>query len=199
MKTQKTNSMKKMAVLIVVGLTLNFTACSNKQSESKSDESKISTEGTEASKKIDLHTAALMGNVEAIKQHIDAGTDLNTKDPKSGSTALITAAVFGKLDVAKALIEAGADINIKNNDGATALHSAAFFCHPHIVKVLLANGADKTTKNNFGSTAFESVAGSFNDLKPIYTQLGKQLAPLGLQLDLNHVEATRPVIAEMLQ
>ena len=76
---------------------------------------------------VSIHTAALQGNVEAIRQHIKAGTDLNEKDAW-GSTPLIIAATFGKTEVAKALIGAGADMNATNNDGATALHAAAFLC-----------------------------------------------------------------------
>jgi ankyrin repeat protein len=83
--------------------------------------------------------AALQGNIEAIRQHIEAGSDLNDKDVY-GSSPLIIAATFGKTEVARALIEAGADMNITNNDGATALHAAAFLCRTEIVKALLDNG-----------------------------------------------------------
>lgn len=146
----------------------------------------------------DLFTAALFGDLKNIEQHIAAGTDLNTKD-SYGSTPLIIAATFGKSKVAKTLIEAGANVNLKNNDGATALHSAAFLCHVDIVKALLDNGADKTVKNNFGSTALESVSGPFEEVKPIYDQFGRDLGPLGLKLDYDHITSTRPVIAEILK
>ncbi|KPJ90001.1 MAG: hypothetical protein AMS18_11840 [Gemmatimonas sp. SG8_17] len=89
---------------------------------------------------VNIHMAALQGDVAAIRLHIEAGSDLNEKDPY-GSTPLIIAATFGKTDVAKALIEAGADLNITNNDGGTALHAAAFLCRPEIVISLLEHGA----------------------------------------------------------
>ena len=116
-----------------------------------------------------------------------------------GSTALITAAVFGKTEVAKALIEAGADVNSRNNDGSTSLYCAAFFCRTEIVEALLDKGADKSIRNNFGSTALESVAGPFSDVKGIYDLFSKDLGPLGLKLDYEQIEETRPVIAEMLR
>lgn len=117
----------------------------------------------------------------------------------SGSTPLISAATFGKTAIVKALIDAKADLSIKNNDGATALHTAAFFCRVEIVQLLLDAKADKTIKNNFGVTARESVMGSFAEMKPFYEMLQQQLSPLGLQLDLDKIEKTRPVIAMMLQ
>jgi len=91
-----------------------------------------SDKGTQASStvdqpKIDIQTAILSDNLDVVKQHIEAGTDLNKKEQMSGSTPLILAATFGKTAIAKALIDAKADLSIKNNEGATALHVAAFF------------------------------------------------------------------------
>lgn len=149
--------------------------------------------------KIDIQTAVLSDNLDIVKQHIEAGTDINKKEQMSGSTPLISAATFGKTAIAKALIDANADLSITNNEGATALHTAAFFCRIEIVQLLIDAKADKTAKNNFGATPRESVMGSFADMKPVYEMLQQQLSPLGLQLDLNEIEKTRPVIAMMLQ
>ena len=84
---------------------------------------------------MDIHAATLLGDLEAIEQHIQAGSDLNEKEPAVGSTPLISAAVFGKTEIARALIEAGADVNLKNNEGSTALHTAAFLCRLEIVEI----------------------------------------------------------------
>ena len=148
---------------------------------------------------IDIHTAVVSGNVEAVKQHIDAGSDLNQKDPFGGSSPLISAAVFDQPEAAKLLLDAGVDINFQNNDGSTALHTAAFFCRPEIVKMLLEKNADKTIKNKWGATAFENVAGSFGDVKPVYDKMGNALGPMGLKLDYTYIEKTRPEIASMLK
>ncbi|MFK8162179.1 MAG: ankyrin repeat domain-containing protein [Lewinella sp.] len=149
--------------------------------------------------KIDIQAAIMSDRIDIVKQHIEAGTDLNQQEQMSGSTPLITATTFGKTAIASALIEANADLSIKNNDGATALHTAAFFCRIEIVQMLLDAKADKTIKNNFGATPRESVMGSFAEIKPFYEMLQQQLSPLGLQLDLNEIETTRPVVAMMLQ
>ena len=148
---------------------------------------------------VDIHTAVVKGDINAIKQHIAAKSDLNIKEPMGGSTPLISAAVFGKTEIAKLLIDAGALLNAQNNEGSTALITAAFFCRPEIVKMLLAKNADKTIKNKYGSTAYETVKSSFEEAKPIYDMLGSALAPLGLKFDYDYVKKTRPVIASMLK
>jgi len=148
---------------------------------------------------ISIHLAALQGDTVAIRQHIEAGTEVDKKEPSAGSTPLITASLFGKTEVVRMLIDAGADVNYQNNDGSTALHTAAFFCHPGIVFLLLENGADKNLRNNSGSTAQESVIVPFEAVKGIYDYFGNTFGPLGLELDYERINDTRPKIAEILQ
>jgi hypothetical protein len=148
---------------------------------------------------VDLHTAAAIGDIQAVQYHIDAGTDLNTREPGRGSTPLITATAFGRTAVAVALIEAGADVNIRNDEGSTALMTAAFFCHTEVVEALLDNGADKNIRNGAGRTALESVSLPFEEVKPIYDGLGAALGPVGLELDYERIVSTRPRIAEILR
>ena len=193
MKTLNTNSARLSQLLLV--LALFCTACNTK----KNPETKSGNTTTVETPKVDIHTAVITENADALKQHIAAGSNLNEKDPFGGSSPLITAAVFGKTEMAKILIDAGADINFQNNDGSTALHTAAFFCRPEIVKMLLEKGADKTIVNKFGATAYASVATPFNDVKSAYDMMGKVLGPMGLKLDYAYIEKTRPVIADMLK
>ena len=148
---------------------------------------------------VGLHEAVISGNLQAIKEHIDAGSNLDEKDQMGGSSPLITAAVFGKTEISLELIEAGADINFKNNEGSTPLHTAAFFCRTEIVEALLAKGANKAIMNNAGSTALKSVIGPFESVKPIYDYFGNAFGSIGLVLDYEQLKATRPVIAKMLQ
>jgi len=148
---------------------------------------------------ISIHMAALQGDLDAIHQHIAAGTDLNKTEPSAGSTPIITASLFGKTDVVKVLIEGGADVNFRNKEGSTALHTAAFFCRPLIVRELLDHGADMSIRNNAGSTAIESVMVPFEAVKGYYDYFGNTLGPLGLELDYEYIETTRPKIVNMLQ
>jgi hypothetical protein len=147
---------------------------------------------------VNLHVAALQGNLDAIQQHVDAGSNLNERDAY-GSSALIIAATFGRTDVAEALIHAGADMTTTNNEGATPLHIAAFFCRTEIVRALLEKGADRTLKNKAGHTALETVAVPFDSVKGVYDSIGKGLKPLGLRLNYERIKTTRPRIAEMLR
>jgi len=148
--------------------------------------------------RVSLHAAVIQGNIEAIRQHIKAESNLDEKDAY-GSTPLIIAITFDKTDMAQELIEAGADLTITNNDGATPLHIAAFFCRTEIVKVLLENGADKSALNGSGKTAIETVAAPFEDVQEIYDAIQKGLGPLGLKLDYERIKITRPKIAELLR
>jgi ankyrin repeat protein len=66
---------------------------------------------------ISIHDAALDGNIEAVKQHLAAGTDVNAKD-EDGETPLHHA---GTKEVTELLIAKGADVNAKNNNGRTPL------------------------------------------------------------------------------
>ena len=69
---------------------------------------------------VDIHEAARTGNIEAVKQHLAAGTDVNAK-VKGGLTPLHEAARWGHKEVAELLIDKGADVNARNNVGASPL------------------------------------------------------------------------------
>lgn len=192
MKKPDRSSTVFRATLFIV-FTLVIASCGNKDSAAQNKKS-----GTEAPA-VDIHTAVVSDNKEAVKQHIAAGTNINEKDPFGGSSPLISAALFGKTEIAKILIDAGADINFQNNEGSTALHTAAFFCRPEIVTMLLDKKADKSIKNKYNATAYESMIGSYAEIKPTYEMLEKMLAPMGLKLDYAYIEKTRPEIAAMLK
>jgi hypothetical protein len=153
----------------------------------------------EAPGELGLHEAIVSGNLESLREQIETGADLNAREPAGGSSPLITAATFGATEAAVALIEAGADLNQQNNDGSTALITAAFFGRTDVVQVLLAAGADKSIRNNSGSTALDVVTVPFEAMRDIYDFVGAALAPYGLQLDYDRIEAARPVIAEQLR
>ncbi len=195
MKKQN-NFLQGTAIALTFLTTLQAGAC--KQESTRQQAHTASQEKTKPPK-VDIHTAVITGNTEAIRQHIAAGTNLNQKDPMGGSSPLISAALFGKTDIAKLLMDAGADIHFQNNDGSTALHTAAFFCRPDIVQLLLAKKADRTVKNSYGLTPYELVSGPFASVKEIYNGMGKMLAPMGLVLDNAYLENTRPQIARMLK
>ncbi len=110
---------------------------------------------------ISIHKAAYQGNIEAVKQHLAAGTDVNA-EAKSGllgrKTPLHMAAWGGHREVAKLLIANGAEVNVKGNDGWTPLYSAALYGYKEITQILIANGADVNAKREGGSTPLHGAA-----------------------------------------
>ena len=87
--------------------------------------------------------AASLGNVNAVKDHLAAGTDVNTKDDR-GRTPLHWAAYDGRNKIAELLITAGADVNA-NSDNGTPLDTAISRKHPETTDLLRKHGG-KTWK-----------------------------------------------------
>ncbi len=71
---------------------------------------------------ISIHEAAGEGNIEAVKQHLAASTDVNVKN-KYGVTSLHRAALVGNKETVELLIAKGADVNAKDKRGGTPLDS----------------------------------------------------------------------------
>ena len=75
---------------------------------------------------ISIHQAVFDENIEAVKQHLAAGTDVNVMDSDFGNaTPLHTAARWGYKEIIELLISSGADVNAKDDNGWTPLHRAA--------------------------------------------------------------------------
>ena len=67
---------------------------------------------------ISIHEAVRKGNIIAVKQHLDSGTDVNLKGDQMKWTPLHWAAYWGHMEIAKILLSAGADVNAYNPSGA---------------------------------------------------------------------------------
>ena len=61
---------------------------------------------------ISIHDAARKGNIDAVKQHLAAGTNVNIKDDV-GDTPLPWAAYGYHKEIVELLIENGADVNAR--------------------------------------------------------------------------------------
>ena len=89
---------------------------------------------------IGIYIAANEGNIEAVKQHIAAGTDVNAKDIQ-GYTPLHHAANGGHKEIADLLIANGADVNAKSDWRLeTPLNAAISRKHPEIIALLRKHG-----------------------------------------------------------
>ena len=142
------------------------------------------------------------GDLESVKKHIAAGTDVNQLDPDEQGdkdSCLGVAAAFGHKNVVLALIEAGADIGYGNKNGSTPIHIAAFFCYPEITQTLIEKGADKNVLDNEGGTALDGVLLPWDQAKSIYEAMNSIFTPLGAPLDYDRIKSTRPEIVDILQ
>jgi len=103
---------------------------------------------------IPIHEAAKRRNIEAVKQHLAAGTDVSAKDG-SGRTPLHYAANGGHKEIVELLIAKGADVNAKTNGGWTPLHYAVTGDQKEIAELLIAAGADVNVKQKVGGTPLD--------------------------------------------
>jgi ankyrin repeat protein len=103
---------------------------------------------------ISIHDAIVLGgDIEAVKQHLAAGVDVNAKDD-DGGTPMYWAAVNGRKEIVELLIAKGADVNAKSKRG-TPLHFAAKGGHREVAKLLIAKGADVNAKTGDGVTPLD--------------------------------------------
>ena len=86
-----------------------------------------------------IHTAARAGHIEAVKQHLAAGADVNAKLDR-GYTALQFAAGRGHKEIAELLIAEGADVNAKGVGGETPLDYAILFNRTETADLLRKHG-----------------------------------------------------------
>lgn len=107
-----------------------------------------------------LLSSAQFGKVDAVKELISKGVDVNFQCPDSGFTALHFATQNNRLSTVEALVAcSGVNINIKSANGWTALMWAAYLPRTAIVEALLnVTGIDVNAKTNDGSTALMYAA-----------------------------------------
>ena len=67
-----------------------------------------------------IHVATSAGHIEAVKQHLAAGADVNAKD-NNGMAPLHHAALRVHKEIVELLIDKGANVNARNEDGETPL------------------------------------------------------------------------------
>ena len=168
-----------MKILLTTIAALLLVGCGESQQSTALTESKSAEPVAEASD-ISIHEAAALGNIEAVKQFLDSGTDVNAKD-KTGGTPLDEAAGWGRKDIVELLIAKGADVNAKfEDDGSTPLHLAAWKGHFETAELLIAKGADVNAKIEDGRTSLDRAEETNN--KEIADLLRKHGGKTGAEL-----------------
>ncbi len=102
---------------------------------------------------IELIEAIEKGDIEAVKQHLAAGADVNAKT--GGGVTPLHDAAFGHKEIAELLIDKGADVDAQDVNGWTPLHSTAYEGHRGIVELLIVKDADVNAKDVNGRTPLD--------------------------------------------
>ena len=132
---------------------------------------------------ISIHDAAREGNIEAIKQAIADGAEVNAKGI-GGFTPLLIAAMEGHNEVVELLISKGADVDARQyGNGLTPLRFAAERGYKEIVELLISKGADVNAKEG-NLTPLDYAKGETADL------LRKHGGKTGAELSIHEAART---------
>ena len=105
---------------------------------------------------ISIHRAVEDENIEAVKQHLAAGTDVNEHD--SIQSPLHYAAQSYSKEIVDLLIANGADVNAKDRTGSPPLHWAVLKGQKDIVELLIEAGADMYVRKKRGGDNLLHIA-----------------------------------------
>jgi len=113
---------------------------------------------------MDIWAATSQGDLDTVKRHLAAGTDIDAAFiapgvVASGATPLHMAVLADQREVARFLIEEGANVDVPAKDeyGGTPLHWAAVLGRVEIAKQLIAAGADVNARDNNGYTPLDAT------------------------------------------
>ena len=131
-----------MKQLLITIAALVLVGCGESQQSATAPEAKPES-ATVKVPDISIHEAAEDGNIEAVKQHLAAGTDVDARDGE-GETPLHDATFYGHKEIVELLIAKGADVNAKTSDEdytpLTPLDGAIEENHTEIAALLRKHG-----------------------------------------------------------
>ena len=129
----------------------------------------------------ELFNKVMQNDIEAVKELIASGADINQQNEMYGHTPLIIACNYDYVELAIFLMSEGADVNIQGKDGSTALIAAGSNSQ-ELVELLLSKGADVHAKMTNGTGVFtQCINGILMDR--ISIQLAKTLVAKGIDVD----------------
>ena len=105
-----------------------------------------------------IFDAARDGDVDAVRELLQANFQLARATDGDQRTPLHLAASHGHVEVGQHLLDAGADIEATEEDGETPLHFAAWRSQMEAGEFLVGNDASLEARNNWGRTPLLIVA-----------------------------------------
>ena len=123
----------------------------------------------------EIFTAAMEGDLKALKQLIKDGSDVNAREPNLGFTPIAAAALRNQPKAVRLLAKKGGDANAGTADGNTPLHGAVFLGYDKVVKELLRAGADPTKANGQGQDARSTANADWQTTQYIASMLQVQV------------------------
>ncbi|MDC0276936.1 ankyrin repeat domain-containing protein [bacterium] len=148
-------------------------------------------------KSTSIHEAAYTGNIEAVKQHLATGTDVNVKMKTFGWTPLHFATIK---EIVELLIAKGADVNAEDDDGKTPLDWATGFRRTKIADLLRKHGGKTGVELSIhkatGDGNFEAVKQHLAVGTKVDTKDGDGITPLSWAARDGHKEIVELLIAK---
>jgi uncharacterized protein len=125
-----------------------------------------------------LVRAAERGDVEAIRDLLERGAEVDVRDAR-GRTAVTAAALAGRRDAVRALIAAGADVDLQDAERNNPLLVCGENGDVAMLRLVLAARPDLAATNRFGGTALIPAADRGH--------VGTVRALVRTRIDLDHV------------
>jgi uncharacterized protein len=117
--------------------------------------------------------AVTRGDIEAIRQQLRSGADINARD-RYGQTALMLAARRGHQEMVEALVGSGADLNVTAKYNLSALMLAILAGHADIARFPARAGTDLALRGRgvpgfMGKTAYDLAVA--REMEELYDEL----------------------------
>jgi hypothetical protein len=149
--------------------------CPSCQTNNKPDRAVCWKCGTPFSTDLELHEAAMDGDLGRAEELMRTAPDSVRARDGSGRTPLHIAAWKDQEAIVSALLKNGADVDAHDNSGRTPLHFAAEYGNTQIELLLPGADADLEAVDNAGKTAiYRAVANGHEDAAKLLLEMGSR-------------------------
>jgi cytohesin len=160
-----------MKTLITIITVVLLVGCGTIQTQKTVEPPSVKAEAPD----ISILEAVFFGNLEVVKQHLAAGTDVNVKD-EDKNTPLHIAAFVGNKEIVELLIAKGADVNAKEEgEGMTPLLAAIGEDRKIIVELLIVSGADINAQSEMGTPLHLAAGFGHNEIAELLIDKGANI------------------------